>query len=88
MRPYKKISTQRRARLRSHTPGSVRGDGVRRYRRVPCLSGLQPSEHIDGRRRRVESVGRKKANLMTDLRYQMAQTLGYDIDKVTIQNNA
>lgn len=30
----------------------------------------------------------KKNSLMTDLLYQMAQSLGYDIDKVTIQNNA
>jgi hypothetical protein len=30
----------------------------------------------------------KKSNLLTDLLYQMAQSLGYDIDKVTIENNA
>lgn len=30
----------------------------------------------------------KKNNLLIDLLYQMAQSLGYDIDKVTIENNA
>jgi hypothetical protein len=30
----------------------------------------------------------KKNGLLVDLLYQMAQSLGYDIDKVTIQNNS
>jgi hypothetical protein len=43
-----------------------------------------PSSEGDALMRWVE----KKNSLLVDLLYQMAQSLGYDIDKVTIQNNS
>jgi hypothetical protein len=47
--------------------------------------------HLNSAAREGDALARwvdKKSGLLVDLLYQMAQSLGYDIDKVTIQNNA
>jgi hypothetical protein len=47
--------------------------------------------HLNSAAGEGEALGRwveKKSGLLVDLLYEMAQRLGYHIDKVTIQNNA
>jgi hypothetical protein len=49
------------------------------------------NNHLNSRSAEGDALTRwveKKSSLLVDLLYQMAQSLGYDIDKVTIQNGA